>query len=176
MGFHVSWLTVLGKTPDVVRKELGLTETNEREYVPESDVTGVLLPSGWYMVFFNEPLPAELNETTLSKLSQGAAVTVFVVEEASMVALARGYADGERAWEVVHDADEGMEHLEVTGVPPPPFIEVRDRLLDKLSKRGQGADYLFDLPAEFSKATTGFRHDEDIEGIDGDAFIVLERS
>ena len=164
------------KTPGVVRKELGLTETNEREYVPESDVTGVLLPSGWYMVFFNEPLPAEFDEATLSKLSQGATVMLFVVEETSMVSFARGYADGTRAWEVVHDANEGMEHLEVTGFPPPPFIEMRDRLLDELSRSDQGADFLFVLPAEFCKTTTGFRHDEDIEGIEGDAFAVLERS
>jgi hypothetical protein len=176
MGFHVSWLTALGKTPGVVRTELGLTETDEREYVPESDVTAVLLPSGWYLVFFNEPLPAEFDEVTLSKLSQGAAVMAFVVEETSMVSLARGYANGALVWEAVHDANEGMEHLEVTGAPPPPLIEVRDELLEKLSKSQRSADYLFDLPAAFCKATTGFRHDEDIEGIDGDAFTVLERS
>jgi hypothetical protein len=176
MGFHVSWLTALGKAPDVVRAELGLTETGEREYVPESDVTGVLLPSGWYVVFFNEPLPAEFDEVTLLKLSQGTAVMVFVVEEASMVSLARGYANGARTWEVVHDANEGMEHTEATGAPPPQMIELRDRLLAELSKSKRSADYLFDLPAAFCKATTGFRHDEDIEGIDGDAFTVLERS
>jgi len=162
--------------PSAVQKELGLTETNEREYVPESDVTGVLLPSGWYTVFFNEPLPAEFDEATLCKISQGAAVMVFVVEETSMVSLARGYVDGTQTWEVVHDANEGMEHLAVTGTPPPPFVEVRQRLLDVLTKSERDADYLFDLPAVLSKVTTGFRHDEDIEGIDGDAFIVLERS
>jgi hypothetical protein len=176
MGFHVSWVTVLGKMPGMVRKELGLTETNEREYLPESDVTGVLLPSGWYVVFFNELMPAEFDEFTLSKLSQGAAVMEFGVEETSMVSFARGYGNGARAWEVVHDASEGMKHLEVTGVPPQPFIEIRDSLLDKLLKNNRGADYLFDLPADLCKAVTGFRHDEDIQGIEGNAFTVLGRS
>lgn len=176
MGFHVSWITTRGKTPSLVCKELGLTETDEREDIPESDVTGVLLPSDWYVVFFNEPLPVEFKEATLSKLSQGAIVTLFVVEETSMVSLARNYVDGERVWEAAHDSNRGMEHVEFTGSPPPLLIEVRDRLLDILSTSGQGVDVLFDLPAEFCKATTGFRHDEDIEGVGGDAFTVLMRS
>jgi hypothetical protein len=173
MGFHVSWVTVAGKPPSVVRNELRLTETNEREYVPESDVTGVLLPSGWYTVFFNEPMPAEFDEAILCKISQGASVMVFVVEETSMVSLARGYVDGVQTWEFVHDANEGMEHLAVTGAPPPLFVEVKQRLLDASDLE---ADYLFDLPAVFCEASTGFRHDEDIEGIDGDAFTLLERA
>jgi hypothetical protein len=176
MGFHVSWLTVAGKLPGLVLKELGLTETNEREYLPESDVTGVLLPSDWYVVFFNEALPAEFSESTLCKLSQGGSVMMFVIEEGSMVSLARGYADGARRWEVVHDASEGLEHLAVTGTPPPPFIGVRQKLTEAFEESGRDADYLFDVPAELSKNLTGFRHDEDVEGLDGDAFTVLERS
>jgi hypothetical protein len=176
MGFHASWLAVLGKSPEMVRKELGLSETNEREYLPESEVTGVLLPSGWYLVFFNEVLPDEINEAVLSRLSQGAVVMMFIVEETSMVSVARAYADGAHAWEVVHDANNGLEDLEVSGNPPPPFIELKNRLLDQLSKNNGNVDYLFDLPAELCKAITGFRHDEDIEGIEGDAFTVLERS
>lgn len=175
MGFHVSWLTVCGKSPVVVRQELGLTETREREYLPESDVTGVLLPSGWYTVFFNEPLPAEFDETILSRISEAATVMMFVVEETSMVSLARGYVDGAQMWEFVHDANEGLQHLAVTGTPPPPFVEIKQKLLDALTTNNRDADYLFDLPAEFCKAMTGFRHDEGVEGIDGDAFTVLER-
>lgn len=175
MGFHVSWLTVLGKRPDLVRKELGLSETDAREYLPESDVTGVLLPSGWYLVFFNDPLPAECEESILSRLSLGASVMTFVVEESSMVSVANAYADGARTWQVVHDSSEGLEHLLVEGVPPKQFAEVRDRLLAEQRKSKNGPDYLFDVPADLCKIMTGFRHDEDIQGIEGDAFVVLDR-
>jgi hypothetical protein len=176
MGFHVSWLAVRGKTPEAVRKELELRETDRREFLPESDVTGVLLPSGWYVIFFNEALAAEVvDEPALSRLSQGAVVMVFIVEETSMVSMARGYADGARTWQVAHDANAGLDHLDVAGTPPPTFDEVKDKLLDKLAKHKQNADYLFDLPANLCKSITGFRHDEDIEGMDGDAFTVLER-
>ena len=112
MGFHVSWIVVRGKTPAMVRRELGLTETDAREFVPESEVTAALLPSGWYMVFFNDLMAAELEDHRLAELSRGADVMMFVVEEASMVSLARGFAGGQRAWEVVHDSSHGLEHLD----------------------------------------------------------------
>lgn len=175
MGFRVAWVTVRGKTPEEVRSELGLVETDAREYVPESELTSVPLPSGWYMVFFNDLTAAELEGETLSKLSRGGDVMLFIVEETSMVSLARGYAGGRGTWEVVHDSSKGLEHLETTGVLPPSFAAVRDRLMKELKTGEQSADYLFEVPADLSKAVTGFRHDEDIDGIEGDAFTVLER-
>jgi len=175
MGFHVSWITVRGKAPSTVLSELGLVETLEKEFVPESDVSGVVLPSGWYMVFFNDPMPQELGEEILAALSREAEVAAFVVEEASMVSLARGYANGRRSWEVVHDSSEGYEHLDVSGTLPTQFAEVEARLRTELAKNPGGADYLFDVPAELCKAITGFRHDEDVEGLDGDVFVVLDR-
>ena len=175
MGFHVSWITVRGKTPAQVRAELELAETDEREYVPESEVTAVSLPSGWYMVFFNDLMAAELEDRRLASLSRDADVMAFFVEETSMVSLARGFAGGRRIWEVVHDSSKGLENLETSGELPPSFPAVRDGLTEKLKAARDPADYLFDVPAELSKAITGFRHDEDIEGIEGDAFTVLER-
>jgi hypothetical protein len=48
--------------------------------------------------------------------------------------------------------------------------------MNELKAAENAADYLFDVPAELSKSLTGFRHDEDIEGMEGDAFTVLERA
>ena len=175
MGFHVSWIAVQGRTPEAARAELGLAATAEREFLPESDITGVELPSGWYLVFFNDPLPGELQDTTLRALSQDAEVVACVVEEASMVSLARGYAGGRRTWEVVHDAGQGLEHLAIEGDPPPALAGIHARLLEE-ARSGAGADYVFDVPAELGKALTGFRHDEDVEGADEDVFVVLERT
>jgi hypothetical protein len=176
MGFHVSWITTRGKPENAVRVELQLVETQKREYVPESDVTGVLLPSGWYTVFFNDALPPELSQEVLARLSDNAEVMAFVVEEASMVSLGWGFANGRKTWEIVHDSNQGLDHLEVNGTPPSHLAVIRNRLLQKLESSEQGPDYLFDVPAELCKATTGFRHDEEIDGIDGDAFVVLDRA
>jgi hypothetical protein len=69
MGFHVSWIAARGKPVESVLLDLGLGETADRENVPESDVTGVLLPSGWYVVFFNDAMPPELAEDVLEAVS-----------------------------------------------------------------------------------------------------------
>ena len=175
MGFHVSWIAVQGRTPAAVRGELGLVETGEREFLPESEVTGAELPSGWYLVFFNDPMPGELKDATLRVLSQDAEVVTCVVEETSMVSLARAYSGGQRTWEVVHDAGQGLEHLATEGDPPTALAGIHGRLLEE-ARSGAGADYLFDVPAELGKALTGFRHDEDVEGADADVFAVLERT
>ena len=37
------------------------------------------------------------------------------------------------------------------------------------AKSGRAADYLFDVSAEMCKALSGFRHDQHIDGVDGDA-------
>jgi hypothetical protein len=160
---------------ETIRVQLKLRETQDKEYVPESDVTGVLLPSGWYIVFFNDALPRELEDTVLEPLAKDAEIMTFIVEDASMVSVARGYAKGRRIWEAVHDSSKGRKHLEVSGEPPEGLPTIRDRLLSEAEAQGHSADYLFDVPAELSKAVTGFRHDEDIEGIEGDAFSVLIR-
>jgi hypothetical protein len=176
VGFHVSWITVRGKQPAALRAELKLRETGRREYVPESDVTEALLPSGWHLIFFNDPLAAERADGTLCQISRDAEAMAFLVEETAMVSMARGYAGGKRVWEVVHDADQGLEHLEATGSLPASFPAIRDRLLGELKADETPCDYLFDVPAEICKAEAGFRHDLYVEGIDGDAFAVLERS
>jgi hypothetical protein len=176
MGFHVAWITVRGKEPKQVQSELGLAETGAREYLPESDLAAVLLPSGWYLIFFNDLAAPELEEDRLASLSRGGEVMEFLVEEASMVSVARGYADGKGVWEVVHDSSKGLENLETSGALPSSFPSVRDRLMKELKAGESSADYLFDVPADLSKSITGFRHDEDIEGIQGDPFAVMERA
>ena len=178
MGFHSSWIAVRGKPAEKVRSELRLKETAERESLPEADVTAVALPSGWYVVFFNDPLPSDLEERALARLSAGAELMMFVVEEASKVSLASGYSGGRRIWTLGHDSSKGPTHLDAQGALPEIVSKIRDRLLAQSRAGASGVDHVFDLPAELSKTITGFRHDEEIEGVggeDGDAFVVLQR-
>lgn len=144
--------------------------------MPESELTGARLPSGWYVIFVNDLAARELEDNVLADLSLGAEVMSFLVEEASMVSVAKGFFDGRHSWQVVHDSSQGLDHLETQGQLPASFSVVRDRLLGQLKAAGeQSSDYLFDVPADLSKSITGYRHDEDIEGVDRDPFAVLER-
>ena len=74
-------------------------------------------------------------------------------------------------WSVIHDCQKGKRHLDVQGEPPPEFTAIRDALL---SKSKPGVDYIFDIPVETAKSVTGYRHDEDVPGLSGDIFEVLE--
>jgi len=136
----------------------------------------VLLPSGWLIVFFNDSWPEELEGENLERLSEGAELMAFVAEEGTMFSLSLGYVDGEHVWTITHDSNQGLEHLEVEGEPPSEFAAIRDRLARSLEEDQDPCDYLFDAPPELSKAVTGFRHDKRIQGIEGDAFTVLERT
>ncbi len=175
MGFHVCWIASRGKAPEELRAQLKLRETPEREEIPESDVTGVLLPSGWYAVVFNDALPPELQDAALKRLSKDSELVAFVVEEASMVSSAHAFARGKRTWSVLHDFSKGPTHLDVSGVPPAHVAAIRERLLAQSQAQENPGDILFDLPAELSKALTGFRHDEAIVGVPA-AFTVMERT
>ena len=54
MGFNASWLAVRGKPAESVLDLMGLKRTGEFEEVPESPITGIALPTGWYLIFAND--------------------------------------------------------------------------------------------------------------------------
>jgi hypothetical protein len=51
-------------------------------------------------------------------------------------------------------------------------VEVRKRLTAE--QHAAAVDCIFDIPAELAKALTGFRHDQDIPGMTGDLYQILE--
>jgi hypothetical protein len=175
MGFHISWLAVRGKSPEVVQSELDLVETEDRGPLPESDVDAVLLSSGWYLVHFNNPQPKELSDSSLLRLSLQADVVTCVAEEGAMVSMASYFSNGAKKWAVVHDSDQGLEHLDTEGVLPDQFSAIQERLLALLKADSQPCDYIFDVPTELAQSVTGFKHDQVREDEETNPFVVLMR-
>ncbi len=89
-----------------------------------------------------------------------------------MVSKATGWRDGKIIWSVTHDAQKDRKHLEVHGEPPPQFTTIRDELSAK--DMPKVCDYLFDIPVETARSVAGYRHDEDVPGLSGEVFEVLE--
>jgi hypothetical protein len=149
MGFSVSWLAIRGKEPRMVLRELSLTETAAKEWLPESDVVGCSLASGWYVVFYNE--------------------------EHAMVSVASGWQNGTQLWHIVHDSECGLSHLDTAGVLPPGFAEIRDaqRAKQDAYRGAANVDYYFDIPVEVAKLVCGFRHDDDFDEAEIEPFVVL---
>lgn len=165
MGFNASWLAVRGMTPEKVLATLRLERSGEVEEVPESHVTGILLPGGWFLVYANHFDFAD--RAPLFELSGGAEVVTCAVEEHVTVSAASGWKDGLEVWAVVHDSREGLGHLKAAGQLPPEFRAIRERLTGEQAEAGgddSDVDYVFDVPVELAFALTGFRHDQYVEG------------
>ena len=179
MGVSLSWMAVKGASRDSVLNALGLRGTQSFEELPESHLTGVLLPSGWYMVVANRgEYPAFMEDKTFARISASTEVVTCFVEEHVMCSHASQWRDGRELWSLMHTADTGgIEHLEVKGEPPPFFGSIQERLRGKQQEAGgknAEVDYIFDIPVETAKHLTGYRHDHDIRGADERPFEVLE--
>ncbi|MFJ3057219.1 hypothetical protein [Herbaspirillum sp. NPDC087042] len=118
MGFSISWLAAPSDKKEMVLSALGLTETNQRQSLPESARAGIALPTGWYAVWFDHPSPSALKPEFLRMLSAGTTIVACQVEEHAMVSTAACWENGKEQWFIAHDAEDGMTNLDVMGNPP----------------------------------------------------------
>jgi hypothetical protein len=181
MGFSLSWAAVRGVTPSSVQELLSLQGTGSTKEIPESDIAAAQLPGEWYIVVSQHDLLEFTKEKTLEKLSILGEVIACSVEEHVMSSFAAGWRNGHCSWSVYHDCNgrEGIYQLDVNGEPPSALAEIRDRLRSKQEAAGgkkAGVDYIFDVPVELARSVTGYRHDQNIPGLQGIKFEVLVRN
>src|SRR2546430_2051623 len=176
MGVSLSWLAVKGGTRELVLGALGLRGTGTCEEIPESDITGVELPTGWYLIVANRGYPPFMEENTLTRLSATAEVVTCFVEEHVMCSSADRWQNGHQMWSVLHDAQRGIGHLEQKGDFPPTFASICARLRSEQQAAGgekADVDHIFHIPVELAEALTGWRHDRRISGLGVNAFELL---
>lgn len=177
MGYSLSWLAVRGKTPESVREALGFYPTGELESIPESSLSAVELPNGWYLVISNNESQVAPDEVLAQLASNGAEVVTCFVEEHVMASRATGWAEGEQVWSAAHDAQRARNHLEAEGDAPAAYAEIAAQALDKQAAADAGkvrVDYLFNVPIDLAYSVVGYRHDKDVPGLEGEVFEVLE--
>jgi hypothetical protein len=159
MGWHIWWLAVQGKKPDEVRAALRLIATDDYEEHLEADVLELELESGWYLICFNRIDLLPQIEKQIPALSSSAQAVECVIEEGSMMSLANGYADGRLTWQVFHNSQAGVTHLDVQGELPPAYGAIRDGQLARQAARDKRVDYVFDVPVMLAQQLVGYRHD-----------------
>jgi len=163
MGYSISWLAIKGRAKPDIHRELGLSESGKTEEEPDSVILGTDLPDGSYLVFLNECFHRFIvSDEILGRLSQGCEIVGCQVEEHVMVSAAFGWKDGHRLWEVGHEADKGIDNLDVEGAPPAALREIEARLRarqDKYDSENDDVDAIFDIPVELAFACCGYRHD-----------------
>lgn len=97
MGFSLEWLAVKNGTRDSVLATLGLRGTEQREEIPESDLTGTSLPGGWYMIVSNHGSPALVEKKMLARASAEAEVVYCFVEEHCTCSSAQGWENAAKS-------------------------------------------------------------------------------
>ena len=176
VGISISWLAVRGAQRDDVLEALGLVETDERDEFPtESPISGAVLADGWYVVVLDRYGHALLNDDTLHRVSKLGEVVAGAGEEHVMCSFSSGWQDGRRLWWVMHDAQVGIDHLEVEGEMPSGFDQIRDHLISQQEAEGGSeaeVDYVYDIPLDTAKLVSGFSWSE-TEPEDG--LVVLRR-
>jgi hypothetical protein len=173
MGYSLSWMAVKGKLPQAVRDELKFRMTDEREEIPESELTAVEMTSGWYLIVSNHTEQVVSDAAMRRLAASGCELVTCFVEEHVMVSRATGWKDGQLRWSVTHNSQKDRMDLDVQGEPPPEFAAIRDRKFAEQAAGDRDCDYLFDIPVETARSVAGYRHDEDVPGLSGSVFEVL---
>ncbi|HEW97401.1 MAG: hypothetical protein DRR16_04670 [Candidatus Parabeggiatoa sp. nov. 3] len=172
MGFRVLLIAVKGKKQETVHNDYSVVTTDKYESIPESDVTGVLLPSGAYLLYINDEIIPD--ENVFYKLSKNAYLIACYVNETTMQSFVCSWKDGIEEWSVFHDAQQSIKHLETIGEVPRQVKSIQDKLFLKQDNCGD-ADYIFDIPIELFKNLGGIDYDQEIEGAKPEPWQVLSR-
>ena len=171
MGYSIGWTAVRNKPLDAALAICALRTTPVTDVQPESEYCAATLPGGWILLWTNNFESTIFSDAALAKLSQDAEAVAVLVEEHAMFSSAVQWKNGGKIWEVWHDAQEDLYHLETTGTLPDFFPEIREAQRALQQNAGEvPVDHIFDIPLATAQRLTGFRHDES-EGLE---FIVLE--
>jgi hypothetical protein len=174
MGYNMSWILVDGIDQDALYEALDLAPTDKIPHWSELGTSrvplaGATLKSGWCAVFAKYALVMDITTATeplrLTRLPERSRSFICVKLEHAMVSYSSLWQGGRYTWQIRHDSDQGVWHLEISGDLPPEFAGVRDTALQKQRAEeerrepaGLGVDYVFDVPLDVAAMLTGFRY------------------
>ena len=102
MGFHISWIGFNGVRRADVLDVAGLSDTGEADEALEEPLSCAELPTGWTILWANDPTYAEDHIKTLS--ANHAALSCIIMESA-MISIAAFHVRGELLWNVSHEGN-----------------------------------------------------------------------
>jgi hypothetical protein len=105
-------------------------------------------------------------------------VVACSIEEHVMFSSAEYWAAGTRVWRAEHVGEDGPIHLKTSGALPGGFEAMaaeHKELQEADGGERAGVDHYFDIPLNAAKEVIGFKHDEDIPGVDYEGFEVLRK-
>lgn len=179
MGYSLSLLAV--PTPNAAKalRQLGYLRIGQsREYAQEP-LSSYELPSNWFLIVALGCNSRFLQPKILAPLSEGFPVVASSIEEHVMFSSAEYWAGGNQVWRAEHIGENGPIHLNTSGSLPSGFEAITAKYKEAQDAAGGGeadVDHYFEIPLHAAKEIVGFKHDEDIPGIDYKGFEVLRKA
>lgn len=102
MGFRVLLIAVTGKEPNIIHNDYEVEPTNQYEEIPESPVTGAILPSGAYLLYINDEILPD--DKVFARLSKQASLIACYANETVMNSFASAWSNGVEQWSVLDGA------------------------------------------------------------------------
>lgn len=173
MGYSLSLLAV--QTSDAVEalRQQGYVRTGQKcEYAREA-LSSRALPTGWFLIVARGCDSRFLQPKVLGPLSGRFPVLACSIEEHGMFSSAEYWAGGNRVWRAEHVGEHGPMHLKTCGTLPPGFEAMAAAHREADGGEKADVDHYFDIPLDAAREIFGFRHDEDIPGVDYEGFEVL---
>ena len=90
-----------------------------------------------------------------------------------MFSSAQEWRSGKQVWRAEHTGEDDTTNLKTFGTLPPSFEAARREAEGGTDSE---VDYFFEVPLVVAKALMGFKHDEDLPGVDFEQFDLLARS
>lgn len=163
MGFKISWYAVQGRTKAAALAIAGLVDTGVHEEVPESPYSATEFPGNWVIVWSEDFEFASAEH--LGPLSVDGAILSCQLHEGIMYSAARFHENGKELWSVSHSSWEGLDNLEISGVPPAQLAGIRAEQIAKqreqepMTESGMSVDHVWDVPVMLAASICGHRHD-----------------
>ncbi len=179
MGYSLSLLAVQCTDPDRALSELRIVRTGQSCEYAREPLSGYPLPSGWYLVVAKGCANRFLKPIVLGPLSEQFPVIACSIEEHVMFSSAEYWVAGAPAWRAEHVGEGGPVHLKTSGVLPPDFQAMAEAQAEQQAADGGAkadVDHYFDIPLNAAKSILGFKHDEEVPGVDCEKFELLRDS
>lgn len=160
MGFNISYAAFCEIDSCEVLSFLGLEEGPVPEFFLEEPLVGGMLESGWYCIFSNDPTAFGVDEWRAKNAWYGQAVAAAALET-TMMSRAIAFDDRTPVWQVTHEGDQGVRHLNARGELPANFGEIvaaAEKAQDEEDRGLQDVDVFFDVPIELVTSIIGFQY------------------
>ena len=158
MGYSISWVAFKDKKPEAVLESLGQFR---------SEITGHLLPNGWYVCVAEGCDHEMISRRSLGIATKGCSAIACSIEEHINFSSCSNWKDGKELWNVKHEGDKALD-LRVSGNPPDDLTAIEREYSSKQNQENENdphpVDWMFEVPLQLAKQIVGFKHDEDPTG------------